>query len=781
MKTVLRAQLVLTLAILFFGCNSMNNDPGTRYHLWYDEPASEWTDALPVGNGRLGAMVFGDPNNERIQFNEESLWAGCKIDNSNPQALEHLPEIQKLIFEGRYSEAYKMSNNYLLGTPPGIRSHQTFGDMFLKYHWEDEVRNYTRNLTLNSGLARTSYDVGENHIVQEVFASAPDDILVIRIAADEAFDIDLQMAREKDARIEYFAEGKMLMSGQIIDPEQAMRGPAGAHMKFAAQAMVESKGGSVDKTASWLSYKSVNELTIYLTAATNYDINKLNFSESIDPIYECETILGDIEGKSFTQIKKQHIADHSEIFDRVSFDLGDDSFDNLPTNERLSLIKEGDIDRGLVTTYFQFGRYLLMGSSRLPGVLPANLQGLWNEHLNAPWNADFHTNINLQMNYWPAEVCNLSETSLVLTGFMEKLIVPASVTARIMYGTNGWTFHHLTDPFGRTGVADGVWGITPLDGPWMTFPVFRHYEFTGDTEYLTRIYPLLKGSAEFVKGFLVESPEGYMVTNPSHSPENAFFVPGTEKQERSSLTYAATTDIQIINELFDIIIKASGILDVDHEFAKELEAIRKKVPPVQIGENGTIQEWIHDYEEVEIGHRHMSHLLGLYPLAQITEESPQLFEAAKKTIQRRLVSGGGHTGWSRAWIVSFFSRLHDGEQAWNHLQLLLAKSTKNNLFDNHPPFQIDGNFGGTAGIAEMLLQSHSGIIQLLPALPKAWPNGHITGLKARTGFECDIWWEEGVLTKAVIRSENGGTAKIKYKSDVVEVEIEPGKEYVYNN
>lgn len=759
----------------------MKKDLVTNYQLWYDEPASEWTEALPVGNGRLGAMIFGDPHNEKIQINEESLWAGTKIDNNNPGAKENLPEIQSLIFNEQYSEAYTMAKKHLLGTPPNIRSHQTFGDLHMSYHWEGEIQNYTRDLTLNSGISRTTYDVGGNHIAQEVFASAPADLLVIRISADEAFDIDLQLKREKDANTEYFAEGKIIMSGQIIDPEQANRGPAGAHMKFAALAVVENTGGVVDKTEAGLSCKSVNKLTIYLTGATNYDITKLNFLDSVDPIEKCETILSNLDGTSFAQLRKQHIADHSEIFNRVSFSLGSDSFENLPINERLNLVKEGGIDKGLVTTYFQYGRYLLMGSSRLPGVLPANLQGIWNNHLNAPWNADFHTNINLQMNYWPAEVCNLSETSLVLTRFMEKLVEPGTVTAKNMYGTDGWTFHHLTDPFGRTGVADGVWGITPLDGPWMTFPVFRHFEFTGDTDYLARIYPLLKGSAEFIKGFLIESPEGYLVSNPSHSPENAFFVPGTDKQERSSLTYAATTDIQIINELFDEIKIASEILNIDHEFANELEEIRKKLPPVQIGGDGTIQEWIHDYEEVEIGHRHMSHLLGLYPLSQITEENPQLFDAAKKTIQRRLESGGGHTGWSRAWIVNFYSRIHDGEQAWHHLQQLLAKSTKNNLFDNHPPFQIDGNFGGTAGIAEMLLQSHNGVIHLLPALPAAWHNGHITGLKARNGFECDIWWEEGQLTKAIIHTEKGGLAKIKYKSDVLEVKIEPGKKYTYNN
>ncbi|MFW5901357.1 MAG: glycosyl hydrolase family 95 catalytic domain-containing protein, partial [bacterium] len=521
--------------------------------------------------------------------------------------------------------------------------------------------------------------------------------------------------------------------------------------------------------------------TIYLTAATNYALDSLNFSDQIDPAAQCKSILKNTGEKSFSEVKEAHVSDHSSMFNRVSFTLGEDTLQDMPTDERLERVKNGRIDNGLITTYFQYGRYLLMGSSRKPGKLPANLQGVWNKDFNAAWNSDFHTNINLQMNYWPAEVGNLPETSRILTRFMEELTEPGSVTAKKMYGTEGWTLHHLTDPFGRTGVADGVWGVSPMAGPWMTFPLYRHFEFTQDMDYLRRIYPLLKGSAKFVKGFLVESPEGYLVTNPSHSPENDFFVPGTNKEEQSSLTYAATIDIQIINKLIDNYLEASQLLDKDQDFAKKLKDIQDKLPPVQIGENGTIQEWIKDYEEVEVGHRHMSHLLGLYPLAQISEETPELYEAARKTIERRLEHGGGHTGWSRAWIISFFARLKNGEKSLHHLQQLFTKSTAQNLFDMHPPFQIDGNFGGTAGIAEMLLQSHNGVIRLLPALPEAWSEGSVKGLKTRGGFECDIWWKEGKLTKAVIRSEKGGKVDVKYGAEELSVEIEPGGKYTYTN
>jgi alpha-L-fucosidase 2 len=394
--------------------------------------------------------------------------------------------------------------------------------------------------------------------------------------------------------------------------------------------------------------------------------------------------------------------------------------------------------------------------------------------MNAPWNSDFHTNINLQMNYWPAEVCNLTETSEPLVSFLEKLTVPGSATAKEMYGTKGWVFHHLVDPFGRTGVADGVWGITPMNGPWMTFPVYEHFLFTQDTVFLKeRAYPLMKGSAEFVLGFLTESPDGFLVTNPSHSPENSFL--DTIKGVKSQLTYAATIDIEIINALFDNCIEAAGILKTDKEFVSLLEAAKKRIPPVRINSKGVIQEWIRDYDEPEPGHRHMSHLLGLYPLSQFTPETPELYNAARKTIERRLSFGGGHTGWSRAWIVNFFARLHDGDKAYENLMALLRKSTLNNLFDTHPPFQIDGNFGGTSGIAEMLLQSHSGVIRLLPALPEEWAKGEVKGLCARGGFILDMKWNNNRLEKTDIHSVKGGKCQVIYGEKVQAISLLPGE------
>jgi alpha-L-fucosidase 2 len=464
-----------------------------------------------------------------------------------------------------------------------------------------------------------------------------------------------------------------------------------------------------------------------------------------------------------------------------NFPVGEPTLEELPTDERLRRFQAGDDDPGLIATYFQYGRYLLMGSSRHPAQLPANLQGIWNKDLAAPWNSDYHTNINLQMNYWPAEVCNLSETAEPLIRFMEELTGPGSVTARETYGAKGWTMHHTTDVFGKTAVLDGVyWGMFPLGGAWMTLPLWEHYEFTNDTVYLReRAYPVMKGAAEFIRTFLVPDSQGRLVTVPSYSPENSYIDPVSGQEFK--LTYAPSMDNQIIREVLGNCRKAAVILGIDREWADSLQLILDRVPADRVAPNGTIMEWIREYEEAEPGHRHMSHLFALHPGTHITPETPELYDAARKTLERRLENGGGHTGWSRAWIINFYARLLDGEEAYKHLRQLLEKSTLPNLFDNHPPFQIDGNFGGTAGLAEMLLQSQNGVVQVLPALPAAWRSGKVSGLKARGNFEVGIEWRDGVAEKITVKSLSGAPLNLFYRGNSNFMETEKGVTYKFDS
>ena len=748
------------LTLLAFVAISCTPQVEEDLKLWYDEPASIWVEALPVGNGRLGAMVFGGPERERLQLNEETVWAGQPNTNANPAVEpDAIDNIRQLIFDGKYRAAQDMVDAKIFHRTNHGMSYQSVGDLYLDFPGHEEYADYYRDLDISEAVASVAYKVGDVEFNREVISSFADDVVAINLTASQKGQITFDASISSPHRKQTIAvEGNDIVLRGVTGNQEGLEGK----VNFVTRVRIVHKGGNLVASESSLTLTGADQAMVLVSTATDFiDYKTLG----ADADKKASDLLAAASAKAFNSMKKAHAAQYKGYFDRVSLDLGTTPAALATTDVRVKDFATVD-DPQLVELYFQFGRYLLICSSQ-PGGQPANLQGIWADGLNPAWDSKYTTNINVEMNYWPAEIGNLSELHEPFIQMVKEVAQTGAETAKTMYGARGWVLHHNTDIWRITGPVDfAASGMWPTGGAWFCRHLWEHYLHTGDLAFLKEIYPVMKGAAEFFVDFMVAEPEhGWMVIAPSNSPENAFM------RDPGDVTVCAgtTMDNQMVSELFTNIITAAGILGDDSGFAQTLADLKEKMAPMQIGRHAQLQEWMYDWDDPNDHHRHVSHLYGLFPGNQISPlRTPELFAAARNSLEYR---GDPATGWSMGWKVCLWARLLDGNRAYKLItdQLSPAGSTGfwgkggtyPNLFDAHPPFQIDGNFGCAAGIAEMMLQSHDGAVHVLPSVPERWTDGKVTGLVARGGFVVDIQWKDGKVAEVKVKSQLGGNLRLR--------------------
>ncbi len=730
--------------------------------LWYREPANQWVQALPVGNGRLGAMVWGGIAHERLQLNEDTLYAGGPYDATSPEALATLPQVRALIFSGRYAEAETLADAKLLSRPLKQMPYQPLGDLLLDFDRADGISDYRRQLDLDTAMATTTFrSCGALHR-REVFVSAQSQCIVVRLSCDRARAISLRVGIDSSQSGEVTVE----RDGLLFSGRNGSFAGIDGKLRFALRVLPQIKGGTVGYLRDRLRIEGADEVVLLLTAATSY---RRYDAVDGDPLALTAASMQKAGKLDYAAVLRAHLADHQRLFRRVAIDLGTSEAAQLPTDERVQRFAQAN-DPALAALYHQFGRYLLICSSR-PGTQPANLQGIWNDLMQPPWESKYTININTEMNYWPSEANALHECVEPLESMLFDLAKTGARTARAMYDAPGWVVHNNTDLWRQAGPIDGAkWSLWPMGGVWLLQQLWDRWDYGRDRAYLGKIYPLFKGAAEFFVATLVKDPQtGAMVTNPSMSPEN-------QHPFNAALCAGPTMDAQLLRDLFAQCIAMSKLLKVDDAFAQHLSTLREQLPPNRIGKAGQLQEWQQDWDmdAPQIHHRHLSHLYALHPSSQINlRDTPELAAAAKRTLEIR---GDNTTGWGIGWRLNLWARLADGEHAYRILQLLISpERTYPNLFDAHPPFQIDGNFGGTAGITEMLLQSWGGSVFLLPALPKVWPRGSVRGLRVRGAASVDLEWDAGRLQQARVHSDRGGRYQLSYAGQTLDLELSAGR------